>query len=91
MNLQNIVIDLVRRLPMAENWLGKLAETRLLWDEFAPVVNLLKVSLFFFDHWLAVVVGDTQSDSIQCLNFAKTLIHSIFDSILLYPRFNSKY
>ena len=40
---------------------------------------------------LELVVADTQSDSIQCLNFAKKNIHSIFDSILLYPRFNSKY
>ena len=40
---------------------------------------------------MIVVVADTQSDSIQCLNFAKKMIHSIFDSILFYPRFNSKY
>ena len=38
-----------------------------------------------------LVVFDTQSDSIQCLNFAKKTIHSIFGLILLYPRFNSKY
>ena len=30
-------------------------------------------------------------DSIQYLNFAKKMIHPIFDSILLYPIFNSKY
>ena len=38
----------------------------------------------------AVRLFDTLFDSIQCLNFAKKMIHSIFDSILLYPRFNSK-
>ena len=32
---------------------GKLAGTRLLWDEFAQVVNLLKVNLLFSDHSLA--------------------------------------
>ena len=36
-------------------------------------------------------VFDTLSDSIQCLDFAKKIIHSIFDSILLCPRLNSKY
>ena len=35
----------------------------------------------------SIGVLDTLSDSIQCLNFAKKIIHSIFDSILLYPRF----
>ena len=45
--------------------------------------------LTFWPQWLGVF--DTLSDSIQCLNFAKKMIHSIFDSISLYPRFNSKY
>ena len=36
-------------------------------------------------------VFNTLSDSIQYLNFAKKMINLIFDSILLYPRFNSKY
>ena len=38
-----------------------------------------------------VGVFDTLSDSIQYLNFAKKMIHSIFDSILLYPRFSSTF
>ena len=61
--------------------------------EVASREEMPKVSGFVVDNQpdLRVVVGDTQSDSIQRLNFAKKTIHSIFDSILLYPRFNSKY
>ena len=40
---------------------------------------------------LGLGVFDTLSDSIQSLNFAKKNIHSMFESILLYPRLNSKY
>ena len=50
-----------------------------------------KNSVLTILHLLFLGVFDTLPDSIQCLNFAKKIIHSIFDSILLYPRFNSKY
>ena len=40
---------------------------------------------------LGVGVFDTLSDSIQHLNFAQKMINSIFNLILLYSRFNSKY
>ena len=40
---------------------------------------------------LGVGVFDTLSDSIQYLNFAQKMINSIFNLILLYSRFNSKY
>ena len=41
------------------------------------------------DH-LSLVLNDTQSEPIQYLIFCQRMIYSIFDSILFYPRFNSK-
>ena len=43
------------------------------------------------NHLLYLGVSDTLSDSIQCLNFFQKMIHSIFNSISLYPRLNLKY
>ena len=42
-----------------------------------------KIPILHLVDALGLVVSDTQSDSIQCMNFAKKLFNSMFESILL--------